>query len=90
MHGVEALIVAAWRELQECASWQGDPSRYATFSRRPPAWFVQFELGFSLGPGDGPSLSWTCDTLKRHNRLALAATGGGRATYPKEHKNARR
>lgn len=40
---------------------------------RPPRWFVQDELGFALDAG--PSISWTCRTLDRQNRLALRQLG---------------
>lgn len=39
----------------------------------PPSKFVREELGY--GPGSGPSLSWTCRVLAKHNRDAVKVLG---------------
>lgn len=78
----EDLIRAAWREWQECASFHG---AFVFYAGRPPRWFIEEELGFSVG--GAPSLGETCRGLAATNRAHLRALAPedrpARVTYPR-------
>lgn len=75
------LAAAAWAEWKVGLSLRGS----LIAQPRPPRWFVEEELGFSVS--EGPSLSWTCRSLARQNGVAVRALGReapDRVTYPRD------
>lgn len=77
----DPLIAAAWREYQVAAGFRGE--YLVHFGDEPPAWFRLRECGMAIE--HGPSLRWTCETLAKQNRAALAQLGADaptKVTYP--------